>query len=166
MKVSVWGTLALIFVAVFGLFLSSCDKDDEMTREETIEAALAEFVADLQSNPPDSSDISERVKMYLENRPDYFFGSTVTLLNDAGKAIASPYWYRENGGVVYADLMDAAYEIDTQDWLRQPIDQGVAIWTDPYFDEGGGNIWMRTRSVPVFIDGAIKAVATTDMAQE
>jgi hypothetical protein len=49
-------------------------------------------------------------------------------------------------------------------WLRQPIDSGFPIWTAPYFDAGGGNIWMKTRSVPVIVNGQIIAVATTDLA--
>ncbi|MFN6244412.1 MAG: hypothetical protein ACK4Y8_08670 [Bacteroidota bacterium] len=37
------------------------------------------------------------------------------------------------------------------------------MWTAPYFDAGGGNIWMKTRSVPVKVNGKIIAVATTDL---
>ena len=60
--------------------------------------------------------------------------------------------------------MDSSYQINSQLWLREPIDGGVPIWTEPYFDAGGGDIWMKTRAVPVYINGKIKAVATTDMS--
>eukprot|EP00889_Picochlorum_renovo_P007185 jgi/Picre1/34215/NNA_001689.t1 len=68
--------------------------------------------------------------------------------------------------------MASSYSINEQAWLREPIDQGKAIWTDPYFDEGGGSIWMRTRSYPIFNSTSgsenddIVAVATTDIRVE
>ena len=37
-----------------------------------------------------------------------------------------------------------------------------SIWTPPYFDEGGGEIWMITRSVPARDAGGVFAV-TTDL---
>jgi hypothetical protein len=96
-------------------------------------------------------------------RSALFYGSTVTLLDSTKMAVTSPYWYKQNNLLVYTDLMVASYHINTQLWLRQTIDGGKAIWTEPYFDAGGGNIWMKTRTVPVYINGKIKAVVTTDM---
>jgi hypothetical protein len=50
--------------------------------------------------------------------------------------------------------------------LRLPIQKGHAIWTAPYLDEGSGEIWMQTLSVPVFINSVIFTVATTDIEFE
>jgi hypothetical protein len=143
--------------------IPSCKKDKEVTNEEIIEKALDEFVADLQSKPADTSNISARVKNYMQGRSAIFYGSTVTLLDSTKKAVSSPYWYKKNETLTYSNLMDTAYKINTQLWLRETIDGGKSIWTAPYFDAGGGNIWMKTRTVPVYINGKIKAVATTDM---
>ena len=38
-----------------------------------------------------------------------------------------------------------------------------SIWTPPYFDEGGGEIWMITRSVPASDAGGVFAIVTTDL---
>ena len=154
--------LSVLFVTTF----QSCKKDKSLSNEEEIEKALDEFVADLQSNPPDTADVSNRVKNYLSAQADFFYGSTVTLLDTSELAVSSPYWYRHNGSLSYSDLMDTSYHINTQAWLRKPIDTGSAIWSDPYFDTGGGNIMMKTRSVPVYSGGKIIAVATTDLALE
>ena len=95
--------------------------------------------------------------------PEFFYGSTVTLLDSTGAATYSPYWYRSADSLLTTDLVaDTAYNINQQTWLRQPIDGGAAIWTAPYFDTGGGNIWMKTRAVPVIINGKIIAIATWD----
>ena len=151
--------LAFTFLTIF----PSCKKDKEVSNEEIIEKALDEFVADLQSTPADTSNISARVKNYMQGKSAIFYGSTVTLLDSTQKAVSSPYWHKQNETLVYANLMDTAYHIDTQVWLREAINGGKPIWTAPYFDAGGGNIWMKTRTVPIYINGKLKAVATTDM---
>jgi len=160
-------SLAIILL-ILPLSFSACKEDDVpvATVDELgpIEIALDNFVAMLTATPPTKADLSDRVKTYIEAQPTAFFGSTVTLLDSNGLAEYSPYWYRENGGFAMKDLSDSTYHIDDQDWLRKPIDEKKAVWTEPYFDAGGGEIWMRTRSVPVMVNGKIIAVATTDLA--
>lgn len=162
--------LSAIILGLLILFVSSCEEDDipvpPPTAEQKIESALDAFVADLVATPPTSLDISSRVKTYLSIQPVSFFGATVTLLDSASKATYSPYWYRLNDTLAYKNQADTAYHIDEQSWLRRPIDEQKSVWTDPYFDAGGGEIWMKTRSVPVMVNGKIVAVATTDLALE
>ena len=153
----------LIFIAVAAI---SCKKN-VTTPEQQVENALDQFVASLVLNPPTNANASARVKQYMQTiavPPQYFYGSTLTLLDTAGVAKYSPYWYRSGDSLMTLDLAaDTSYHINSQTWLRQPIDNGIAIWTAPYFDAGGGNIWMKTRSVPVKVNGKIIAVATTDL---
>jgi hypothetical protein len=106
------------------------------------------------------------IESYLEaNRALY--GSTVTLLGEGdGKAVCSPYVYHLSDGSAWErtdSLMDASYRIDEQQWLREAVDTQTAVWSDPYFDEGGGNIEMETYSVPLIVDGGVVGVATTDL---
>lgn len=162
--------LGALVIGSFFLLIPSCKEEDILppppTAEQRIETALDAFVADLVTTPPTSVDISDRVKTYLGLQPVSFFGATVTLLDSTSKATYSPYWYRLNDTLAYKNLADTAYHIDEQSWLRRPIDEQRSVWTDPYFDAGGGEIWMKTRSVPVVVNGKIVAVATTDLALE
>ena len=146
--------------------VASCKKEATLTDEQKVETALDEFVSQLVLTPPTTTDLSGRIKDYMLINPTFFFGSTVTLLDTLKIATYSPYWYRVNNTLTLtADLLaDTSYHINNQLWLRQPIDGGMSIWTNPYFDAGGGNIWMKTRSVPVYVNGKIIAVATTDLA--
>jgi sigma-B regulation protein RsbU (phosphoserine phosphatase) len=144
----------------------SCIKDSTEDPLLKYEIALDAFVAKLVANPPDSTDLDRRIKEYLLAQNNDFFGSTVTLLGKDGKATYSPYYYRLNNTLSYKNLLVAGYQIDEQSWLRLPIQKGYAIWTPPYFDEGGGDIWMRTLSVPIYINSVIFAVATTDIEVE
>lgn len=156
----------LIILEMMTLF--ACKKNDSktvaLTHEQQVEASLNNFVADLVATPPTSADISNRIRQYVLANSTFFYGSTVTLLDSDQIAVDSPYWYRSGDSLLVTSLMDTAYHINDQLWLRQPIDSGFAIWTAPYFDAGGGNIWMKTRSVPVIVNGQIFAVATTDLA--
>ncbi len=153
-------------IALFG----SCRKDKiayQATDLNAVAAALDTFVWLLPQEQTDPARLSSRIRTYLQQHPKYFYGATVTLLDSTGKAIYSPYYYRRNGIIDSADLMLPAYKIDSQDWLREPIDSGHSVWTEPYYDAGGGNIWMRTRSVPVYTaTGRLFAVATTDVQVE
>ncbi|MBI1222687.1 MAG: hypothetical protein GC180_08805 [Bacteroidetes bacterium] len=131
-----------------------------------IEKELDAFVSSLASDfPADESALTQKIDAYIGNHSVKYYGSTVTVLDSNGKAIYSPYVYRKTrkDRVSTNCLMDASYKIDEQSWLRSPIDQNQSIWTDPYYDAGGGEIWMQTRSVPVRVGGKIIAVATTDV---
>lgn len=151
------------FLFIFTLlFISGCKKEEDF--RPAVEAAMATFAASLQTDLPTTATVTERVRVYLSGQPTYFFGSTVTLLDANGLATTSPYWYRNNGGLLSKQLAVSTYNIDTQVWLRKPIDLKQPYWTEPYFDAGGGEIWMRTYSVPIIINNKVVAVATTDLA--
>lgn len=147
----------------------SCQKDEDtflQADKSVVEAKLDVFVASLaQEFPADMEILKTRLQAYLQDAPDYFYGATVAVLDVEGVAIASPYYYRaSDNSLKYSEgLMGIDYQINSQDWLRQPIDTGTAVWTAPYFDSGGGNIWMQTRAVPVYVRNGIIAIATTDI---
>lgn len=145
------------------LLVAACKKEDNENPLLAYEVALDAFVSDLQATPLDSAGLSDRVRNYLEAQSESFFGATVALLDSAGKAYYSPYWYRLNDTLAMKNLADSAYQIDEQAWLRLPIDSGYAIWTEPYFDAGGGEVWMKTRAVPIIFNFEIVGVATTDI---
>ncbi|MSP58110.1 MAG: hypothetical protein EXR17_04535 [Flavobacteriaceae bacterium] len=158
----IFGSLLLVTLIIT---VTSCKHEHIVTAEQKVEIALDAFVSKLVLNPPTTTDLSGRVQEYMLTNPTYFFGSTVTLLDTLGMAIYSPYWFRINNTLMVTNLSaDTSYNINNQLWLRQPIDGGKSTWTAPYFDAGGGNIWMKTRSVPVYVNGKIIAVATTDLA--
>ena len=134
-----------------------------------IAAELELFATSLnESILADETALSDAIVGYLKDHGPEYFGSTVAVLSpNNGSAVYSPYayWNDNNTALIRSDgLMDPSYNIDEQDWLREPIDQKMAVWTDPYFDEGGGNVWMMTRSYPIMSQGGdVIAVATTDV---
>ena len=85
---------------------------------------------------------------------------------DDGRVTVSPYVYRTADGYVSLNLAVPSYNIDSQEWITAPLAANVGVWTDPYFDAGGGEIWMVTRSVPVRDAEGVFAIVTTDLPVE
>ncbi|WP_419160996.1 cache domain-containing protein [Candidatus Palauibacter sp.] len=85
------------------------------------------------------------------------------LLDEAGAVTASPYVYRAADGFQTLDLAQPDYNIDGQEWITMPLAADGSVWTPPYFDAGGGEIWMTTRSVPAQDAEGIFAIVTTDL---
>ena len=128
-----------------------------------VETALDSFATTLSMSPIDLATLSDQVRQYMETSPENVFGATVVLLDSTGMASAAPYWYRSDSTFGYVDLMDSMYKINSQPWLTTTMTSDSAVWTEPYYDEGGGNIWMRTRTVPIRVNGVLVAVATSDI---
>lgn len=83
-----------------------------------------------------------------------------------------PYAYRKNGKPEYVLLAPPDYDHFVWDWYQRPKKLGRPLWTEPFFDEGGGNVVMTTRAVPFYKPAAAGTsrefwgVATIDMSLE
>ena len=65
-----------------------------------------------------------------------------------------------------ATELDYDYTLPEWDWWHLPRDASTGVWTEPYFDEGGGNIYMTTFSAPFYREGRFTGVATIDIPLE
>ena len=127
-----------------------------------LDTLVAELVAD---RPADATAYAERLQAYLALHPE-FYGSAAALVDEGGAITASPYVYRTADGYRTLDLVQPSYNIEEQDWITMPLSAGTGIWTPPYFDAGGGEIWMITRSVPARDGQRVFAIVTTDLPVE
>ena len=112
------------------------------------------------------------------NRPDSLMAITRRLVtyNDVvfGSAIAltqrqlSPYSYLSNGELISTNALEAeTYDYKHKEWFVKPIELGRGYWSEPYYDEGGGQMLMTTYSVPVSDNtGRLVAVVTADISLE
>ncbi len=75
-----------------------------------------------------------------------------------------PYYYRSEKGIEFVQLAEPDYNYFRWAWYRDPRDSGEGLWTEPYFDEGGGDVLMTTRAVPFRRDDLFWGVATIDIA--
>ena len=135
---------------------------DSALRLEVV-SALDDLAAELATaRPADAAAYTELLQSYLESNPE-FYGSAVALLDRDGAVTTSPYVYRTAEGYAATDLAAPSYNIDAQVWVTAPLAANAGVWTEPYFDSGGGEIWMITRSVPVRDGEDIFAIVTTDL---
>lgn len=68
---------------------------------------------------------------------------------DPAEPYFSPYAFRKKGVVEHLNL-GKSYGYPSADWFLIPRELGTPLWSEPYFDEGGGGVIMSTYSVPFF----------------
>jgi class 3 adenylate cyclase/HAMP domain-containing protein len=61
-----------------------------------------------------------------------------------------PYGFRKDDQVRITYLGSDSYRYFSLDWYQMPRELRRAVWSEPYYDEGGGNIIMSTYSVPFY----------------
>jgi class 3 adenylate cyclase/HAMP domain-containing protein len=71
---------------------------------------------------------------------------------DPKKAQFCPYYYRKDGHVTYdsASETNGMYQYWYWDWYQIPKELDRPMWSEPYFDEGAGNIIMCSYAVPFY----------------
>lgn len=69
---------------------------------------------------------------------------------DGKSKFFSPYLNRQEHGFKMTFLGGDAYNYLHLDWYQIPKELKQAIWSEPYFDEGAGNVTMATYSVPFY----------------
>jgi len=62
----------------------------------------------------------------------------------------APYAWETDGRLNIKILGSAGYDYFKKDWYRLPKLLNKPVWTEPYYDEGGGDTLMCTYSVPIY----------------
>lgn len=74
------------------------------------------------------------------------------------------YVHRSPQGLKTVRLDTSQYKYSSQPWFQIPSLLGRPVWSEPYFDEGGGGVVMTTFSAPVFRKGKLYCVVTADIS--
>jgi sigma-B regulation protein RsbU (phosphoserine phosphatase) len=83
---------------------------------------------------------------------------------DKAKRIFSLYAYKKADKVIVTDLNSKDYDYFNQEWYLAPKKLKKPIWSEPYFDKGGGNILMSTYSYPIIKGDKFIGVTTADIS--
>ncbi|MGL1861332.1 MAG: SpoIIE family protein phosphatase [Pseudodesulfovibrio sp.] len=117
-------------------------------------------------------DILELNKRVLANNPE-IYGMAIAFepyFLESDKLYFAPYHYRSGGRIGFSMLGDPTYRYFYMDWYQVPKELERAVWTEPYNDEGGGNIIMATYTVPFYrtMEGKkiFAGVVTADISLE
>jgi signal transduction histidine kinase len=92
------------------------------------------------------------LRQEVENNKD-IYGATIAFepyLFDSKIKYYAPYCYRNNDTVEIKNIGNENYDYFSMDWYNIPKELNRPVWSEPYLDEGGGNIIMSTYSVPLY----------------
>ena len=145
-------------------------------RVETQLVAVAKVTAGL-AHTIEIGNYSEQqllslIKTNVASNPE-IFGSCVAFepyAFSANTRLYAPYYYRKNGKLVLERVENSYQHLPYLywDWYQIPRELGKMEWSEPFFDEGAGNILMSTCSVPFYkkINGTkqLQGVVTADIS--
>ena len=179
---------ALIFTLTFTLFLHMAAS--KMREEATVHAHselsntihqidavlrsveiavenTAWIVPHLLESPDAMYDITTRL---LQNN-DFIYGASVAFEPDYYKSEGhyfSPYSYRdEHDSIRTKQLGDDTYDYHYMDWYQIPKLLDRPYWSEPYYDDGGGEVMMTTYSKPLYdSEGRLYAMLIADLSLE
>ena len=86
-----------------------------------------------------------------------------------GRRWFAPYTYieKQTGEMHTIQMGNADYDYPTMDWYRVPKLYDKPVWSEPYFDEGGGHRRMATYSLPLRdTTGVFFGILTSDISLE
>lgn len=124
-------------------------------RVETVIAAVAAqteaMARSFETFAFSHAQVLDLIKASVLANPDVFGATAAFDPSPEGrfKGPYAPYFYRTSEGVGYVDLKDS-YDYTLQDWFQIPRELGGTEWSEPYYDEGGGNTLMATCSAPFY----------------
>ena len=115
----------------------------------------------------DMPDSLFRVPQRLVQDNPVVIGSTVAMVPGYNKRhpLLSPYVCRVEDGMELKSLATEEYDYPSQEWFVKPLELEKGYWSEPYVDEGGGEVLMTTYSYPVRDrNGRIAAILTADIS--
>jgi len=181
-------TTAIIFIAILGynyqisrkLILNNVRENSKnlafnaVNRIETILQSFNKIPENLayflEYSNYNKSELLDLISTIVENN-DEVFGSTIAFepyAFDKNSLYFAPYFYKDEGDVKFTYLGGDNYRYFYWDWYQIPKELDKPQWSEPYFDEGGGNIIMSTYSVPFYkkVDGKreFMGIVTADIS--
>ena len=133
-----------------------------------VEVALSNNVPDIVDHLDNPDHMADMVDRILRLNPN-IVGSAIAFAPGYYKSkgtFYAPYVYRTDSVTIRSkQLGNAQYNYPEKEWFAKPRDEGRPCWSDPYYDEGGGEMTMTTYSLPLFNSkGDMYAVLTADVS--
>lgn len=100
----------------------------------------------------DETGVKKLLRMILENNRE-IIGAGIAYrpyYHDPATKYYSFYFYRSFGAIKFKNLGGEHYDYYLMDWYQIPKELDKAMWSEPYFDEGGANRVVSTYSIPIY----------------
>ncbi len=114
--------------------------------------AVQDLTSSLESVPWDEEILLNQIRRMVRQTPgaDGIVVAFLPFEFRPGIEKFALYFSRSRGEISLSQPATASYDYFSKDWFRISRDQGKAVWTEPYVEEGGGRVVMTTYSCPVF----------------
>ena len=115
----------------------------------------------------DYPDSLERVCQRMVEDNPVVVGSTAALIPfyNSKLPLFAPYAFKNGDEINVLSLATADYDYQSKEWFTKPLELGSGCWSEPYIDEGGGDMLMTTFSIPIKDKkGKFAAVLTADIS--
>ena len=187
-------TLGVVIVSAI-IFTLTCTVFIRMAANKVREEATKHAHSELSNTIHQIDAVLHAVEIAVENTawlvpyrlssPEFMYSITERILRNnefiCGAAVAfephyyaseglyfSPYSYRdENGEIRSKQLGSDTYDYHYMDWYQIPKLLNEPYWSEPYYDDGGGEMMMTTYSKPLYdANGNLYAIITADLSLE
>jgi sigma-B regulation protein RsbU (phosphoserine phosphatase) len=126
------------------------------------------MAAEIETGKYDTREKLETWLRWIVDSNPEIYGSCIAFRPNGFRAeekAYAPYVYRGADGLLHAEQLGKPdYNYFQWAWYREPRDAGRPLWSDPYFDEGGGDTLMITYSVPFRKADQFLGIVTIDIA--
>jgi sigma-B regulation protein RsbU (phosphoserine phosphatase) len=114
----------------------------------------------LQTGALPKDSIESFLIRLVKNNPEIFASAIAFEPNifSEGLTAYAPYAYRSVDSIKTTDLWSPGYNYFIMDWYQIPAILNEPYWSEPYYDEGGGEELMTTYSVPFNLNRAGKTI--------
>jgi phosphoserine phosphatase RsbU/P len=106
----------------------------------------------LEFSDTDPKAVLKSIQEFISNNKEVY-GSTVAFEPyqcDPKEYYFAPYYFERGDSVNMKMLKGTGYDYFHQVWYKSARTLGKGIWSEPYFDKGGGDMFMCTYSVPFY----------------
>ena len=187
-------TIGVVIVSAI-IFTMTCTVFIRMAANKVREEATKHAHSELSNTIHQIDAVLKAVEIAVENTawlvpyrlssPDFMYSITERLLQNnefiCGAAVAfephyytseglyfSPYSYRDKDGEIKSkQLGNETYDYHYMDWYQIPKLLNEPYWSEPYYDDGGGEMMMTTYSKPLYDEyGNLYAIITADLSLE
>ena len=187
-------TVGVVIVSAI-IFTLTCTVFIRMAANKVREEATKHAHSELSNTIHQIDAVLNAVEIAVENTawlvpyrlasPDFMYSITERMLQNnefiCGAAVAfephyyasegryfSPYSYRDpNGEIKSKQLGNETYDYHYMDWYQIPKLLNEPYWSEPYYDDGGGEMMMTTYSKPLYDEyGNLYAIITADLSLE
>jgi serine phosphatase RsbU (regulator of sigma subunit)/HAMP domain-containing protein len=139
---------------------------------KAVEKVPQQIAISLEGSSYAKEDLLLLIRQIVENNSE-IYGSTIAFepyMFDPDLLYFAPYFYKHKDEVKFTYIGSESYKYFSWDWYKLPKETSGSLWSEPYYDEGAGNIIMSTYSVPFYqnVKGEriLAGVVTADISLE